>query len=356
MFELIDFLIVNPIVNILFVVYNFIGDFGVAIIIFTILVKFLTWPLMKRQLHQTKLMKKIQPELTEIRKRCNGNKQMESIEMMNLYKKNNIKPMASFWTILIQLPIFIGMFTAIRVMALPTTNDYLEKRAYAPIASLDRIHEVAEKQKTYFEKKEAYDKAETHEEGEEAPAYDFKPMLFNSVDLSVKPGTASASQLIVLAFAVGAAIIQYFNSKQQLAKNKKKGGKSTWKKMIADAKEGKDPDQNDLNEMVTGQMSFMMPLMMLMITINLPGALCFYYMLSNLISTIQQRHILNKVDDELDDNTDRAILKELKDKTKKIQEAEVIENKKTGTKITRIKAKDIKTKNKTSKKSQSGKG
>ena len=84
MFEIIDFLIVRPIVNILFVIYNFVGDFGVAIILFTILVKFLTWPPMKKQLHQTKLMRQIQPELTEIRKRCNGNKQMESLQMMDL--------------------------------------------------------------------------------------------------------------------------------------------------------------------------------------------------------------------------------------------------------------------------------
>jgi hypothetical protein len=51
---------------------------------------------------------------------------------------------------------------------------------------------------------------------------------------------------------------------------------------------------------------------------------------------------MNKVDDEMDDNTDKAILKELKQKTKQIKEAEVIENKKTGTRITRITAKDAK--------------
>ena len=337
MFELIDFLIVNPIVNILFVIYNFIGDFGIAIILFTFLVKLLTWPLMKKQLYQTKLMKKIQPELTEIRKRCNGNKQMESLQMMELYKRKGVKPMASFWNLLIQLPIFIGMFTAIRVMAMPNQNDYMEKRAYTPIASLEKVNTVINQQKTYFEK------VNNKQEGDPDPVYEFKPMLFNTVDLSVNPGTGSFSQMIVLSFALGAALIQYFASKMQLANNKKKkGAKSTWKKMIADAKEGKDPDQNDINEMVTGQMSFMMPLMMLMITINLPGALCFYYMLSNLISVFQQRHILNKVDDEMDDNTDRAILKELKDKTKQIKEAEVVENKKTGTRITRITARDAK--------------
>jgi YidC/Oxa1 family membrane protein insertase len=338
MFELIDFLIVNPIVNILFVIYNFIGDFGIAIILFTIIVKCLTWPLMKRQLHQTKLMRDIQPELTEIRKRCNGNKQLESIQMMELYKRKGVKPMASFWNLLIQLPIFIGMFTAIRVMAMPTTNDYLEKRAYAPVASLERIDTVINQQRTYFEK------AQNHKDGEEDPVYEFKPTLFGVINLSVRPGTNSTDEFIVLLFAIGAALISYYISKSQMARKnqKKKSAKETWKKMVADAKDGKDPNQEDLNNMVSGQMAFMMPLMMLMITINLPGALCFYYMLSQLISAAQQKHILNKVDDEMDDNTDRAILKELKQKTKQIKEAEVIENKKTGTRITRITAKDAK--------------
>ena len=353
MFELIDFLIVNPIVNILFVIYNIIGDFGIAIILFTLLVKLLTWPLMKRQLHQTKLMRDIQPELTEIRKRCNGNKQMESLQMMELYKRRGIKPMASFWNLLIQLPIFIAMFTAIRVVALPTTNDYLEKRAYAPVASLDKIDAVIEQQRVYFTK------LENKKDGDETPAYEFKPTLFGVVDLSVRPGTGNFDEIIVLMFALGAALVQYYVSKSAMARKntKKQSAKATWKKMVADAKEGKDPNQEDLNAMVSGQMSFMMPLMMLMITINLPGALCFYYMLSQLISAIQQHNILNKVDQEMDDNTDRAILKELKQKTKQIKEAEVIENKKTGTRITRITAKDTKNKNKkNSKKSQSEKG
>ena len=112
--------------------------------------------------------------------------------------------------------------------------------------------------------------------------------------------------------------------------------------MVEDAKAGKDMDQADLNNMVSGQMSFMMPVMMLMITINLPGALVMYYLLSNLVTILQQKIVFNQVDEKLDDNTDRAILRELKKKTSDIKEAEVIENKKTGTRITRISAKDAK--------------
>ena len=78
--------------------------------------------------------------------------------------------------------------------------------------------------------------------------------------------------------------------------------------------------------------------MMFMIMINLQGALVLYYFLSNLITVIQQKIIFSKIEEEMEIATDKAIVKELN----KIQEAKVIENKKTGTKITRISAKDNK--------------
>ena len=68
-FNFIDMIIVRPIVNILYVIFNLVHDFGLAIIILTIIVKLLMWPIMKKQLNQTKLIRKIQPELTQIKKR-----------------------------------------------------------------------------------------------------------------------------------------------------------------------------------------------------------------------------------------------------------------------------------------------
>ena len=72
MFSLIDALIVRPIVNILFVIYDLVGDFGLAIIIFVVIVKLATWPLIKKQMHQTRIMRQIQPELAEIKKNVCG--------------------------------------------------------------------------------------------------------------------------------------------------------------------------------------------------------------------------------------------------------------------------------------------
>ena len=95
-----------------------------------------------------------------------------------------------------------------------------------------------------------------------------------------------------------------------------------------------------MNAMMSRQMGFMMPLMMFLIMFNLPGSLAFYYLLTNIITVIQQKIILGKAEDKMEASTDKAILKELS----KIKEAEVIENKKSGTKITRISAKDSKKK------------
>ena len=339
LFNLIDFIIVRPIVNVLFVIFNLVKDFGLAIIIFTILVKLLTMPLTKRQLKQTRLIRKIQPELTQIRKNCNGNKQLESLQTMDLYKRYNIKPFASILTLLIQLPIFIAIFSAIRVIATPLPQDNLSNRAYGIVAyEGSEIKKLEEKQAAYLS-----DLANEEIPKEEKTEYDFHPQLFGVINLEAKASDLlsgfSWSALFMMACAIAAALVQYFMTKQQMPSGKSEK-KKKFRELIKEAEAGKEIDQAEINNLTTGQMSKMMPIMMFLIMINLHGALAFYYFLSNVITVLQQRLVLKKVEREIDDSTDRAVLKELK----KIQEAEVVENKKTGTKVTRISAKDIKKK------------
>ncbi|MDO5481411.1 MAG: membrane protein insertase YidC [Candidatus Saccharibacteria bacterium] len=330
MFELIDFLVIRPIVNILFVIYNYVGDFGVAIVLFTVLVKILIWPLMKGQLYQTKLIRKIQPELAEIKKRANGNREIESLEMMNLYKKNNIKPFRSILLLIIQLPIFFALYGAIRCMVLPTETDNIKARAYEPIAQMERIQEIIGYQEDYL--------AALAEKPEEAH-YDFHPQLLGKVDLDVKASSVfsetNLSTVVTLGFCIAAGVVQYLSSKMTNPSGKK--GKS-FRQMMREAEQGKEPDQADLNAMTARQMSLMMPMMMFLIMFNLPGALAFYYFVNSLFSLLQQKYILGKAEDTMEMNADKSVVRELN----KIQEAEVVTNKKTGTKITRIKASDAK--------------
>ncbi len=354
-FNFIDMIVVRPIVNILFVIFNLVHDFGLAIIILTILVKLLMWPLTKRQLNQSKLIRKIQPELTQIKKNCKGNKQLESLQTMDLYKRYNVKPFASILTLFIQLPVFIAVFSAIRVVATPMPNDNLFNRAYDFVAyEGSEIKTIEEKQEVYLA-----EQADENIPKDEKKEYDFHPMLFNVVRLDVKAsdvltGNFSVSALFILLCAIAASVIQYFATRQQMPSGKSEKKKS-FRDLLKEAKEGKELEQSDVTGMATGQMSAMMPIMMFIIMFNLNGALAFYYFLSNIITVTQQRIILKQVDDEIDNVTDKAILKELRKKdngknksalknTKSIKEAEVIKNKKTGTKITRISAKDDKKK------------
>ncbi|MBQ1393538.1 MAG: membrane protein insertase YidC [Lachnospiraceae bacterium] len=339
-FNFIDMIVVRPIVNILFVIFNLVHDFGLAIIIFTVLVKLLMLPLTKKQLNQTKLIRKIQPELTQIKKNCKGNKQLESLQTMDLYKRYNVKPFASILTLIIQLPIFIAIFSAIRVIATPLPQDNLNNRAYEIVAyEGSEIKNLEEKQKIYLDDLQNKDIP-----AEEKASYDFQPQLFGVINLDVKAsdvlmGKFSWSALFILVCAIMASVVQYFATKQQMPSGKSEK-KKKFRDILKEAKDGKEIDEADISSMTTGQMSAMMPIMMFIIMFNLNGALAFYYFLSNIITIIQQKIVLKKVDEEIDAVTDKAVLKELR----KIKEAEVVENKKTGTKITRISAKDIKKK------------
>ncbi len=338
MFEVLDFLIVRPIVNILFCIYSVVGDFGLAIIIFTILIKLLTWPLMKRQLEQTKLMRKIQPELAEIKKNCKGNRQLESLQMMDLYKRNNIKPFRSILTVFIQLPIFIALFTAISVSVQPcaNTDEYhvnygrckaenveynVEHSAYPPIRNLPNISNLIEQQKEFF--------TEYGEDTEHA-TYNFQPKLLGIIDLSVVPSEVfknpNLSTVVIFIFCLLSAATQFIMARQQDPTRQAGKKRRTMKDLMKEAADGKEASRDEINAVAQSQTTFMMPLMMLFIMINLPGALVMYYFFNNLITVFIQKILLNKKLEQMEEAADKRVLKELRDATKKIKEAEIVED------------------------------
>lgn len=355
MFRLIDFLIVRPITNLLFFIYNYCDDFGLAIILFVILVKFCMWPLVKRQLYQTKLMKKIQPELAEIKKNCNGNRQLESLQTMDLYKKYNIKPFRSVLSLFIQLPVLIAIFGAIRIMVTPPTADSnLDLRAYSVVKPENsNVRAVINLQEKYLAEQAAYESAKTAAESSSkssaeseteaaseltAPTYDFHPQLFGFMNLDETPSLKSPSGLIALVLAILSALIQFLGSKLQRPSGKSKS--KTFRELVKEAGEGKELDQAEINEMSAAQMAYTMPIMLMLIMLSLPGALVLYYFLSSAITYLQQKITLGRAEETMEASADRELIKQLKryehNASAPIAEAEVIKNKKTGTKITRI--------------------
>ena len=106
-------LIARPIFNLLIIILALIPghNLGVAIIIFTIIVRMAMYPLLKKQLHHAMAMKKLQPEMKRIKKEAAGDRQKESQMTMALYKEREINPFSSIGIILVQLPILIGLYS-----------------------------------------------------------------------------------------------------------------------------------------------------------------------------------------------------------------------------------------------------
>ncbi|WP_322796677.1 YidC/Oxa1 family membrane protein insertase [Tepidiforma sp.] len=118
--------LLNPMVNLLVLLNNLLfGSFGLAIIAFTILVRVVTFPLTYRQLHVTRQMQAIQPRVQEINKKYSDPKRRQE-EMMKLYREAGVNPLGCLGPMLIQFPILIALYSAVRI-ALPNSPEALEK-------------------------------------------------------------------------------------------------------------------------------------------------------------------------------------------------------------------------------------
>jgi YidC/Oxa1 family membrane protein insertase len=93
--------------------FHLVGNFGVAILIVTVLVKLVFFPLANKSYESMSKMKKIQPELTAMRDRFKDDKVAQQKAMMDLYKKEKINPAAGCLPILIQIPVFFSLYKVI---------------------------------------------------------------------------------------------------------------------------------------------------------------------------------------------------------------------------------------------------
>jgi YidC/Oxa1 family membrane protein insertase len=306
-----EFLVVKPIFNALMALYSLIpgGDFGIALIIFTILIRFLLYPMVRSQLHQTKMMRKMQPELKKIKAAANGNKQLEAAQQMELYKKYGINPFRSILILIIQLPIFIGLYQVIQVVTLH--RDQLGHHMYAATAQLEPVKKIIENPDN------------------------FNHTMLGFIDLTKTTFGNHGVDITLLALAVISAVTQYIMTKQTLPSNK---SSKRFRDIMKETAAGKQTDPSDMSAAMMGNMSKIMPFFMFFIMVSLPGALALYYTVSNLVAVAQQHYLLNKDSEELEELSEEVTVTEKKtssnskvaNRAKKASEAHV----------TRIKAKD----------------
>ncbi len=309
-----DTLIIQPIFNLLLGIYSLIpgGDFGIAIIIFTVLVRWVMWPLVKKQLHQTKAMQKMQPEMTRIKKECKGNRQLEAVQMMELYKKYDISPFRSIGLLFIQLPIFIALYRSIQIFT--SHSNEVDKFTYGFLKGIEPIKQLIADPSSLNEK------------------------LFGLFDLTKQAIMADPTRINVFIFllAIASALTQYIMSKQTMPK---KGSSKSLREIMSEAADGKEANQAEMNAAMMSKMTVFLPIMMFFIMVNLPGALVLYYTVSNLIAVAQQGRILKGDAEEMIEIADKADdSKQHKKATVKARLKQAKEGKEVN--ITRIKAKE----------------
>jgi YidC/Oxa1 family membrane protein insertase len=307
-------IIVQPIFNLLVLIYAILPghNFGLAIIIFTVIVRLLLWPLVKKQLHQAKAMRKLQPELKKLKKEAKGDKQKESAMLMALYKERGINPFGSIGVLIIQLPILIGLYSGLRRVV--DDPHALVTFAYPALQHMSWMKELA------------------------GNIHLFDRTLFGVVDLTRSALGPKGLYWPAMIIVIASATIQYFQSKQLMPSNK--DGRRL-RDILKSAGDGKQADQAEVNAAVGRSTRYFIPAMIFLFTVNIASALSLYWFVGGLVAFIQQSIVLRDDEAEMEAMVDTPGTISSK-KLAAIPEAEVIESKTT--------AKTIKAKQKPSSK------
>ncbi len=286
-------LIVQPIFNLLVVIYALLPghNFGIALIIFTIVIRLLMWPLVKRQLHQAKAMRRLQPELKKIKAATKGNKQKEQQMTMELYKERGINPLATLPTLIIQFIVLIGLYSGLRRVIADPHN--IITFAYPAVQHMLWIHVLS------------------------GDIHKFDNTLFGVVNLSrsaLKPGGGVYWPAMII--VIGSAVAQFFQAKQLMPTDKDQRG---LRAILKAASSGQPADQSEINGAVSRSTRFLLPVMIFLFTVNIASALSLYWLTGGIVAYIQQAIILRKDETEME-----TIADEPSKKVAEIPEAEIV--------------------------------
>lgn len=260
-------IIVQPIFNLLVLIYALIPghNFGLAIIIFTILVRLLMWPLVKKQLNHAKAMRELQPEIKKIKIASKGDRQKESAMTMALYKEREVNPFASLGIVLVQLPILIGLY--IGLTKLINDPKQIIDLSYPVLHNLSWMQSVA------------------------ADISKFDNTLFGAVDLT-RPASGAAGLYWPALFIVAASAVSQFLQSRQLMPTSKDS--RSLRKILKDAGKGNSADQQEVNAAVGRTSMFLIPAFVFIFGLHLASALPLYWLVSSLFAYIQQSIILKE--------------------------------------------------------------
>ena len=105
-----------PILNVLVLFFHLFGDLALSIIVMTIVIKLILFPLTVKQLKSMKATQALQPQMAEIKKKYAKDQQAQAVAMQALYKEYGINPLSGCLPLLIQLPVLYGLYNALNIV------------------------------------------------------------------------------------------------------------------------------------------------------------------------------------------------------------------------------------------------
>ena len=249
--------------------YSFTHNYGVSIILMTILIRLILYPLMQKQMVSMREMQKIQPLMKEVQERYKNNKEKLNQELMKLYKEHKVNPMGGCLPLLIQMPILILLFQVLRVFEYKDNlgnivGGFLWIPNQVEIILKDGLHKVV---------------------GGLAAPEQLIPL---------GKGIFGIQYLGIMPFLIGVSM--FYQQKMTTAPSTTTG------------KEGGSAEQTQK------MMTIMMPLLIAFMSFTLPSGLTLYWLVSTLLGIGQQYFINKKIPTEVTDL--KALIPKEKEKEK----------------------------------------
>jgi len=244
MMQVFDVIIYQPLYNTLVFFYNFIPghDFGVAIILTTLILKFFLLPLSKKQIESQKKMQELQPQIKALQQKYKNDKEQQTKALMAFYKEKNANPVSGCLPLIIQLIFFIAIY---RVIINISQNGFIisQNDLYYFLSNPGEINHIA----------------------------------FSLVDLT-KPSYV---------LAVLSALAQYFQTKMLF--------QSSSKVSVEKTSQSSEPD---FASIMNKQMLYLGPGMTFFIGVTFPAALSLYWFFSTLFMLFQQKVLLKRKEEK----------------------------------------------------------
>jgi YidC/Oxa1 family membrane protein insertase len=225
-------LLYNPLYNGLVYLINRIPnhDAGIAIVILTIVVKLILFPLSKKSVITQLKMKQLEPEMKELQEKYKDNKQELSQHLMNFYKKNNLNPFSGIFLVLLQIPVIIALYRVFYSGGIKVIKPEL---LYSFVAS---------------------------------------PVIINTVFLGLV--NLNSNNNIILSIFVG--VTQFIQAKLVIPPH-------------TPTKQGEKSDfGQDFAKSMNTQMKYVLPVFVAFISFSLPSVLSIYWITSNLFAIAQE--------------------------------------------------------------------